>query len=429
MQTLERLDSINPRLNAVVAAARDEIVTAADELDRNDARPSLAGVPVTIKDAIDVSGLPTTWGNPDWKNNVAATDAEVVKRLRAAGAFIVGKTNVALMLGDVEETTNPLFGPTRNPWNTGRVTGGSSGGSAAAVAAGLSCLDIGSDLGGSIRIPSAMCGVYGFKPTPGIVPLAGFGAPGESTAPMLDSVVALGPIARSATDIRLALRVIAGPVAPAATTLKWALSEPRHNRLRDFRVGVVLDDPDGRTTGPVGAVLSDLIDGLASRHVAISRGWPQQFDARASQETFNYMIDAYLAFKFGEARPDSKLSDLIDHDRKRTSLQARWETYFTDVDVFLCPTVFTTAPPPDDRPIEERTISTATGPRRYNDLAAWIGHASVAGLPALTVPAGIGSDGLPVGLQVIAAPYDDNTAITFAELLGEEIAGYRPPAG
>jgi amidase len=228
--------------------------------------------------------------------------------------------------GDVEETTNPLFGPTRNPWNTGRVTGGSSGGSAAAVAAGLSCLDIGSDLGGSIRIPSAMCGVYGFKPTPGIVPLAGFGAPGESAAPMLDSVVALGPIAPSASDIRLSLRAIAGPVAPAATTLKWALSEPRHNRLRDFRVGVVLDDPDGRTTGPVGAVLSDLIDDLAGRHVAISRGWPQQFDARASQETFNYMIDAYLAFKFGEARPDSKLSDLIDHDQKRTSLQARWET-------------------------------------------------------------------------------------------------------
>jgi amidase len=173
MQTLERLDSINPRLNAVVAAARDELITAADELDRNDTRPSLAGVPVTIKDAIDVSGMPTTWGNPDWKNNVAATDAEVVKRLRAEGAFIVGKTNVSLMLGDVEETTNPLFGPTRNPWNTGRVTGGSSGGSAAAVAAGLSCLDI-------------------------------------------------GPIARSASDIRLSLRAIAGPVGPAATTLEWA---------------------------------------------------------------------------------------------------------------------------------------------------------------------------------------------------------------
>lgn len=428
MQTLARFDGINSRLNAVVAVARDEMLMAADELDRNDARGSLAGVPVTIKDAIDVSGLPTTWGNPEWENNVAATDAEVVKRLRAAGALVAGKTNVALMLADVEETTNPLFGLTRNPWNLDRVTGGSSGGSAAAVAAGLSCLDIGSDLGGSIRIPAAMCGVYGLKPTPGVVPLAGFQAPGELAAPLLNSVVALGPIARSASDIRLALKAIAGPMAPAATAYQWSMPKPRHSRLAEFRVGVVLDDPDGRTTNPVGAVLSNLIDDLAGRHVAITRGWPQQFDARASQETFNYMIGAYLAFKFGEAGPEMKLSDLIDHDQKRTSLQALWETYFMDVDVFLCPTVFTTAPPPDDRPIEERTIPTATGPRKYNDLAAWISHASVAGLPALTVPAGVASDGLPVGLQVVAAPYGDNTAITFAELLAQEIGGYQQPA-
>ena len=294
------------------------------------------------------------------------------------------------MLADVEQTTNPLFGLTRNPWNTDRVTGGSSGGSAAAVAAGLSCLDIGSDLGGSIRIPAALCGVYGLKPTPGLVPLAGFQVPGELAAPLLNPVVALGPIARSAGDIRLALGAIAGPVPPAAVALKWSLPVPRHSRLAEFRVGVVLDDPDGRTTDPVGTVLSDLIDDLAGRHVAISRGWPQQFDARASHETFNYMI--------------------------------------TDVDVFLCPTVFTTAPPPDRRPIEERTIPTAGGPRKYNDLAAWIGHASVAGLPALTVPAGIASNGLPVAMQVIAAPYDDDTAITFAELLAEEVGGYRQPA-
>jgi amidase len=427
-QTLDRISDINPRLNAVVAVARDEMLTAADELDRNGAKGLLAGVPVTIKDAIDVSGLATTWGNPEWDGNVAVTDAEVVKRLRAAGALVAGKTNVALMLGDVEETTNPLFGLTRNPWNTDRVTGGSSGGSAAAVAAGLSCLDIGSDLGGSIRIPAAMCGVYGLKPTPGVVPLAGFKAPEESTAKLLNDVVAVGPLARSATDIRLALQVIAGPMAPAATAYQWSLSKPRHSRLTDFRIGAVLDNPAAPTTGAVGAVLSNLIDDLASRHVAISRGWPQHFDAQASDATFNYMIDAYLAFKFGQASPEMKLSDLIDHDQQRTSLQTLWQAYFMDVDVFLCPTTFTTAPPPDDRPIEERTIPTATGPRKYNDLAAWISHASVAGLPALTVPAGLASDGLPVGLQVVAAPYGDNTAITFAELLAEEIAGYRQPA-
>jgi amidase len=291
-QTLDRISGINPRLNAVVAVARDEMLTAAEQLDRDGARGRLAGVPVTIKEAIDVAGLPTTWGNPEWEHNVAATDAEVVTRLRAAGALVAGKTNVALMLGDVEETTNPLFGLTRNPWNLDRVTGGSSGGSAAAVAAGLSCLDIGSDLGGSIRIPAAMCGVYGFKPTPGVVPPAGFKAPEESTATLLNDVVALGPFARSAKDIRLALQVIAGPMAPAATAYRWSLSKPRHSRLTDFRVGVVLDNPAVPTTGAVGTVLSNLIDDLADRHVAITRGWPEQFDARASDATFNYMIDA-----------------------------------------------------------------------------------------------------------------------------------------
>ena len=426
--TVARISDINPRLNAVVAVARDEMLSAAEDFDRSEARGPLAGVPMTIKDAINVAGLPTTWGNPEWEHNVATTDAAVVTRLRAAGALIAGKTNVALMLADVEETTNPLFGLTRNPWNTDRVTGGSSGGSAAAVAAGLSCLDIGSDLGGSIRIPAALCGVYGFKPTPGVVPLAGFEAPEESTATLLNDAVALGPLARSAKDIRVAMQVIAGPVPPAATEYQWTLSAPRHSRLSDFRVGVVLDDSAAPTTGAVGAVLSDLIDALSGRHVAVTQGWPERFDARRSQATFNYMIDAYLAFKFGEAGPEMTLSDLIDHDQQRSTLRTQWQAYFTDVDVFICPTTFTTAPPPDDRPIDERTIPTATGPRDYNDLAFWISHASIAGLPALTVPAGLAADGLPVGLQVVAAPYDDNTAITFAELLGEATGGYRPPA-
>ena len=425
--TLDRINDLNPRLNAVVAVAEDELLRAAEHFDRN-AKGLLAGVPMTIKDAINVEGLPTTWGNPEWEHNVAATDAAVVTRLRAAGALIAGKTNVSLMLADVEETTNPLFGLTRNPWNLDRATGGSSGGSAAAVAAGLSCLDIGSDLGGSIRIPAAMCGVYGLKPTPSLVPLAGFQPPEESIATLLNDVVVLGPLARSANDIRLALQVIAGPVPPAETAYRWSLPAPRHRRLTEFRVGVVLDDPAAPTTGAVGAVLSNLIDELSGRQVALTQGWPERFDARRSQSTFNYMIDAYLAFKFGEAGPEMTLSDLIDHDEQRTALKALWQTYFTDVDVLLCPTTFTTAPPPDDRPIDERTIPTATGPRNYNDLAFWISHASIAGLPALTVPAGLASDGLPVGLQVVAAAYDDNTAITFAELLGEEIGGYRPPA-
>lgn len=426
--TLGRIGDINPRLNAVIALVRDEMLSAAEKVDSDDAKGPLAGVPVTIKEAINVEGLHTTWGNPEWEDNVATTDATVVSRLRAAGALIAGKTNVALMLGDIAQTSNPLFGLTLNPWNLDRATGGSSGGSAAAVAAGLSCLDIGSDLGGSIRIPAAFCGVYGFKPTPGVVPLAGFQPPEGSTATLLNDVAVLGPLARSAKDIRLALQVVAGPIPPADKAYKWSLSASRHCRLTDFRVGVILDDPAGRTTTEVGAVLSNLIDDLSAQKISIVQGWPEGFDIRTSQATFDGMIDDYLFFQFGEADPTTRLNELIDRDAQRTKLQALWQEYFADVDVFLCPTTFTTAPRPDDRPFDQRTISTTTGQRSYFDLEAWISHPSIAGLPALTAPAGLAADGLPVGLQVVGARYDDNTVITFAELLAEQIGGYRPPA-
>ena len=424
---LDRVGDINPRVNAVIELAKDEMLAAAEKVDRDDAKGPLAGVPVTIKEAINVAGLHTTWGNPEWKDNVATIDATVVARLRAAGALVAGKTNIALMLGDIAQTTNPLFGLTRNPWNRDRATGGSSGGSAAAVAAGLSCLDVGSDLGGSIRIPAALCGVYGFKPTPGVVPLAGFQPPEGSTATLLNDVAVLGPLARSAKDIRLAMQVIAGPIPPATMAYQWSLSPSRHSRLTDFRVGMVLDDPAGRTTSEVGAVLSNVIDDLSAHGVTIVQGWPKGFDVRASQATFDGMIDDYLVFQSGEADPTARLGELIDRDAQRTKLRTLWQEYFVDVDVFLCPTTFTTAPFPDDRPADPRTISTTTGQRSYFDLEAWISHPSVAGLPALTVPAGLATDGLPVGLQVVGSRYDDNTVITFAELLADRIGGYLPP--
>jgi amidase len=424
---LQRIGEINPRLNAVVALTEDEMFPAAGDVDLRTAKGPLAGVPVTIKEAINVAGLATTWGNPEWKDAVAATDAAVVSRLRTAGGLIAGKTNDAVMLADFGQTTNPLFGTTNNPWNPGRAAGGSSGGSAAAVAAGMSYLDFGSDLGGSIRIPAALCGVYGLKPTPGIVPLAGFEPPETSGATLLDDLCVLGPFARSAGDIRLALRCAAGPLPPASTAYHWSLPSPRHRRLTDFRVGLVLDDPDAPITSEVGAVLSNLIDALSARNIGIAEGWPAKFDPRTSHAAFAYMLDAYFAFKMGRAGPDKQLHDLIAHDQQRTTLQTIWDDYFGNVDVFVCPTTFTTAPAHDDRPFNERTITTPTGQRNYLDLQSWITHASIAGLPVLNIPAGLASDGLPVGLQVIAARYDDQTAITFAELLAEEITGYQPP--
>jgi amidase len=227
----------------------------------------------------------------------------------------------------------------------------------------------------------------------------------------------------------LALQVIGGPTPPETVAYQWALGASRHDRLSDFRVGLVLDDPAGRTTSEVGAVLSNLVDRLSGEGVKVVKGWPKGFDIHASQATFDGMIDDYLLFKAGEADPTTKLSELIDRDGQRTDLRMLWQQHFSDVDVFLCPTTFTTAPRADDRPpTEPRTISTTSGLRSYRDLAAWISHPAIAGLPAMTVPAGLATDGLPVGLQVVGARYDDNTVITFAELLAEKVGGFRPPA-
>src|SRR5262249_50176325 len=206
---LDRIASANPAVNALVEVRREAALAEADAADRalasGDTRP-LLGVPMTIKDAFNVAGLHSTWGNPAFKDYVADADATVVARLRAAGAVIVGKSNVAMMVSDFAQTANPLFGATSNPWDVSRTPGGSSGGAAAALAAGMTFLEYGSDLAGSIRIPASFCGVYGIKPSVGIVPLTGFQPPGPPAVPSdMTWLSSLGPLARSAAELRVAL--------------------------------------------------------------------------------------------------------------------------------------------------------------------------------------------------------------------------------
>ena len=184
---LARIEAVNPALNAIVELRREAALQdalAADETSaRGDAAGPLHGVPMTIKDSFNVTELHTTWGNPALKGFVADWDATVARRLRQAGAIIVGKTNGAFMLGDFGQTANELYGVTNNPWDTTRTPGGSTGGSAAALSAGMTFLEYGSDLVGSIRIPASFCGVYGLKPSVGIVPLRGFLPPGPPSPP------------------------------------------------------------------------------------------------------------------------------------------------------------------------------------------------------------------------------------------------------
>jgi amidase len=427
---LARIDSVNPALNAVVAlrpeAALQEAAAADEATARSDAAGPLHGVPMTIKDSFNVAGLHTTWGNPAFKDFVADWDATVVQRLRRAGAIIIGKTNVAFMLGDFGQTANELYGVTNNPWDTTRTPGGSSGGTAAALAAGMTFLEYGSDLVGSIRIPASFCGIYGLKPSVGIVPLTGFQPPGPPAGPSdMMYMSAVGPLGRSAHDLRAALSVTGGPEDQAAKAYTWTLSPSRHTRLEDFRVGVVLDHEQSPVSNEVAGPLSNAVDTLAQAGATVVEGWPDGVDPVQDYESFGFHVRLFFAFQ----QPDedfATLSEVVDHENRRMAARTAWSRYFNEIDVFLCPVNFTPAFPHDARPFEQRTITTPEGERPYNDQAFWVSHASLPGLPAVAAPIGLTPGGLPVGAQILGPLYEDDTAITFAELSGDVIGGFEP---
>ena len=428
---LTRIEAVNPALNAVVELRREtalrEAVAADEATARGDAAGLLHGVPMTIKDSFNVAELHTTWGNPAFKNFVADSDATVARRLKQAGAIIVGKTNVAFMLGDFGQTANELYGVTNNPWDTTRTPGGSSGGAAAALSAGMTLLEYGSDLVGSIRIPASFCGVYGLKPSVGIVPLTGFQPPGPPPPPSdMMYMSAVGPLGRSPRDLRTALSVTGGPENQAAKAYSWALSPPRHTRLEDFRAGVVLDHEHAPVSSEVTAPLSNTVDALARAGATVVEGWPDGVDPVQNYESFGFHVQSFFAFQ-QPGEDCTAFSEFIDHENRRMASRAAWSRYFDDVDVFLCPVNFAPAFPHDTRPFEERTITTPEGERPYNDQSFWVSHASLPGLPAVAAPIGHTPGGLSVGAQIVGPLYEDDTAITFAELLGDVIGGYDPP--
>ena len=417
---LRRIEAVNPQLNAVVELRAEHALEEAAAADGVEAKGPLHGVPITVKEAFNVAGLHTTWGNPAFKDYVADWDATVVSRLREAGTVIVGKTNAHFMLADFAQTFNDVYGRTNNPWNPELTPGGSSGGSAAAVAAGETFLDFGSDLVGSIRIPAAFCGVYGLKPSAGVVPHTGLQPPGPQAPPSEMSYMAnVGPLARAAGDLRTALAATAGPENAAYS---WTLPPPRASHLGDFRVGAVVEN----VSSDVGDVLSAAVGALDSAGVKIVEGWPEELDPAAVADAFGYHVELFLAYsqpggEFG------RLPELIEYEQRRMAVRAAWGRYFREIDVFLCPVNFTPAFPHDPRPFEQRTVPTADGERPYDAQPFWISHASLPGLPAVSAPVGRTADGLPVGAQIIGPLYEDDTAITFAELAAEIVGGYEPP--
>ncbi|HEV7995082.1 MAG TPA: amidase family protein, partial [Stellaceae bacterium] len=241
--TLARAERHNPALNAIIAwqidAARRRAREADATLARGELWGPLHGIPMTVKESFNLAGLPTTFGNPLWKDNIASGNAVVVDRLLEAGAIIYGKTNVPFMLMD-SQSYNEIYGTTNNPWDATRGPGGSSGGEAAALAAGLSALGAGSDIAGSLRNPAHYCGIYGHKPSWGLIPSRGHALAAVVT-PTDISVV--GPLARHPEDLALALSVLAGPDVLQQPAWRTELPPPRGGRLGEFRVAVWANSP------------------------------------------------------------------------------------------------------------------------------------------------------------------------------------------
>jgi amidase len=427
---LGRIEAVNPSITAVVELRAEKALSEADGADRALAEEAplgpLHGVPMTVKDSFDVKGLHTTWGNPAFADYVAESDATVVRRLKDAGAIVIGKTNVHFMLADFGQTANELYGVTSNPWDTQRTPGGSSGGGAAALAAGLTFLEYGSDLVGSIRIPASFCGVYGLKPSVGVVPLTGFQVPGSPPNPPETTYMsAVGPLARSASDLRTAFESTAGPERPASNAYSWQLAPPRHSRLDEFRVGFVFDHERAPVSSEVAAVLSKALKAIGGAGATIVEGWPEGIDPVAAAASFGFHVDLFFAYHEQEQVDPSQL---VAQQMRRLQARAAWGQYFNQTDVFLCPANFTPAFPHDTRSFEERTIATPEGEQPYDRQPFWVSHASLPGLPAVVAPVGATPSGLPVGLQILGPLYEDDTALTFVELLAEVAGSYeRPP--
>jgi amidase len=379
---------------------------------------TLAGVPISVKEAFHTVGLPTTWGLRAQEGWTASEDAAVVRRLRSAGAILVGKTNVATGLADFAQTNSELYGRTNNPHDLDRSPGGSSGGSAAAVAAGLTFLDYGSDLVGSIRIPAAFCGVYGLRPTPGTVPLDGFAPPRAPSAPLpagISWVSTAGPIARTAADIRTALAI--------TRDRRTALPPARRPlSIGGLRLGVVLDDANCGVSSDVGAVLSDAVDRIAASGVEVIEGWPPGVDPAAVMSGFEFALQRFLAAADPASSWQASDAEIDDERRRLAALRAAWGGYFSGVDAFVCPVNFTAAIEHDDRPFE-RIVSTVDGERRYDEQPFWTAQPAVAGLPALAAPAGRTAAGLPVGIQIVGPAHGDETILGAAELIASVLEG------
>ena len=447
---LARVEKYDGALNAVVVRDFERARTRARALDRTRGRRGpLHGVPMTVKESYDVTGLPTTWGVPALRDNIAKKNALVVDRLLDAGAVVFGKTNVPLYLSDWQ-SFNAIYGTTNNPWDLTRGPGGSSGGAAAALAAGLTALEAGSDIGSSIRNPAHFCGVYGHKPTWGIVPRHGQALPGQIASVDIDVV---GPLARSADDLALALSVMAGPDAIEAAGWQLRLRPSRPKHLRDFKVALMLDAPNIAVDREVQDRLQALGDFLGRQKAKVDDRARPAIDTHEAFAVYTRLLRAATSFRQSDADFEKNLEiaralspedesyyaratraavlphrDWLAANEARHRMRLAWAEFFATYDLLLCPVAGTAAFPHDQHgERHERTIAVNGKRVPVTDHLFWAGYTGASYLPSTAAPCGFTPAGLPVGVQIVGPQYGDLTCLAFARLLEREFQGFVPP--
>lgn len=451
---IQRMEKYNPEINAIIVTQLDKArqrAKAADEaLARGEDWGPLHGLPMTVKESYDIEGLPTTWGNPLLKDNIATADAVACERLQNAGAIIFGKTNVPIFLADFQ-SYNEVYGTTGNPHDLDRTPGGSSGGSAAALAAGLTGLEMGSDIGGSIRNPAHYCGVYGHKPTWGVLPMRGHALPGSLTP---TDISVIGPLARSARDLKLVMEVVGGADDLHQPGWQLALPAAKQKSLKDFKVAVWADDEIAPVDQEVKERVMKVAKLVEDAGGTVDYTARPDFDVEDCLHQYQFLLHAAMsarqpeeAFQASKQRRESladddhsslaeitrastlHFRDWYDLNERRTHLRWAWHAFFKSYDVLLTPMCFTSAFPHDHNPKNsERMINVNNEPRNYFDQVFWAGLTGVSYLPSTVIPTGLDKQGLPIGIQIVGREMGDMYTIEFAHQVSAVMDATVPPA-
>jgi amidase len=445
----------NDAINAVIFTNLEKAQKAAAAADRRLAKGKALsvfdGVPMTIKESFDWASAPSTWGDPALKDNVAAKDAVALQRMTDAGAVLYGKTNVPLHLADWQ-SFNAIYGTTNNPWDVTRTPGGSSGGAAAALATGMSALEVGSDIGSSIRNPAHYCGVFGHKPTYGVVPYRGHLMPGSVA---ISDITVAGPLARSAKDLTAMMKILTGSEGIDSRGVRFALPKSDKTSLKDFRIAIKLSSSVSDVDQSYQDQLIDLGTFLKMRSKKLSFEALPNFSDEEVYENFILLLRATSTKRMGDdeieaAAMKAKSLDVNDTsyvalmtrafglshgawlkaNERRHQIRLIWDTFFNDWDVLLCPCAASAAWPHDQKgerherliPVNGRMVSTI-------DQRFWAGYSCNFYLPSTVAPLGLTTEGLPLGVQIITREYGDYTSLHFAELLEKEWRKFVPPPG